>query len=159
ASGSTVYGTRTSLTSGDSLTGGPGTDVLALVGPGGFNLAQLATFTGFDKITLDNLTSQLAILTLGSQPIEVDATGDMEILANSSANWNGSNVINGDPSHATNVWFGGPGLEPVTYDLTSNTFSNVSGVHGNAANATLLIDNSVTAGVASFDSIAFNDKL
>src|SRR5262249_9583266 len=128
ASGSTVYGTRTTLTSGDSLTGGAGTDVLALVGPGFFNVAQLATFAGFEKITLDNVTSQSAFFTLGSQPIEVDATGNTEIIVDSAANWNGSNVINGDPSHATNVSFGDPSLDPVTYDLTSNTFSNVSGI-------------------------------
>ena len=74
-SGSTVYATAATLNAGDSLTGGAGTDVLALVGSGSFGLGQLATFTGFERIRLDNATNQSASLTLGSQPIEVDATG------------------------------------------------------------------------------------
>ena len=66
--------------------GGAGTDVLALVGSGAFNVAQLATFTGFELITLDNATNSYAQLTLGSQPIEVDATGLLSIYAYSTSN-------------------------------------------------------------------------
>ena len=97
-SGSTVYATAATLNAGDSLTGGAGTDVLALVGSGSFRLDQLATFTGFERIRLDNATNYSANLTLGSQPIEVDATGYLSIQVNSPSNWNGSNIINGDAS-------------------------------------------------------------
>jgi hypothetical protein len=159
ASGSTVHGSVATLTPGDSLTGGAGTDVLALVGTGFLHVDQLATFTGFEKITLDNANPQFADLWLGSQPIEVDATGYAYILVDSSANWNGSNVIKGDPAGATNVQFSNSGPNPVTYDLTSNTFSGVSSVGTASIGVTLLIDNSVTAGVGSFTSISANDKL
>ena len=43
---------------GDSLTGGAGTDMLALYGGGNFRVDQLATFTGFESITLNNFTSE-----------------------------------------------------------------------------------------------------
>ena len=134
SSGSTVYATAATLNAGDSLTGGAGTDVLALVGSGSFRLDQLATFTGFERIRLDNATNYSANLTLGSQPIEVDATGFLSIQVNSPSNWNGSNIINGDASRTWNT----TSLNfhiilvkvyqqlPVTYDLTSNTFSHVS---------------------------------
>jgi hypothetical protein len=73
--GNTVYATAATPNAGDSLTGGAGTDVLTLIGSGTFRVDQLASFTGFEKITLDNATTSIASLTLGSQPIEVDATG------------------------------------------------------------------------------------
>ena len=75
AANDTVYATAATLNAGDSLTGGAGTDVLALVGSGTFHVDQLASFTGFERITLNNVTNSFAQLYLGSQPIEVDATG------------------------------------------------------------------------------------
>ena len=42
-----MNGTAATLNSGDSLTGGAGTDALALYGSGTFRVDQLATFTGF----------------------------------------------------------------------------------------------------------------
>src|SRR6187401_341211 len=94
--------TAATLNAGDSLTGGAGTDILALVGSGNFRIDQLATFTGFERIRLNNATNSGASLTLGNQPIEVDATGGLSISVNSPSNWNGSNIINGDASHTWN---------------------------------------------------------
>src|SRR5215510_10762893 len=94
AADDTVYGTAATLNAGDSLTGGAGTDVLALVGGGTFGIDQLATFTGFERIRLDNTTGYYANLTLGNQAIQVDATGYFSIQVNSPSNWNGSNIIN-----------------------------------------------------------------
>jgi hypothetical protein len=110
AANDTAYATSATLNAGDSLAGGVGTDVLALVGSGSFGLDQLATFTGFERIRLDNATNSSASLTLGSQPIEVDATGYLSIQVNSPSNWNGSNIINGDVSH--------------TWDTTNLSFQN-----------------------------------
>ena len=103
--------------------------------------------------------------TLGSQPIEVDATGYLSIQVNSPSNWNGSNIINGDASLTsakTTLCFSNnqgvfPPL-PVTYDLTSNTFSHVS-IYGSGDNITLLINNADTAGVQSFNAGGLGDKL
>src|SRR6266513_1706903 len=83
SSGATVYATAATLNAGDSLTGGAGTDVLELVGSGTFNVGQLASFTGFESIRLDNATNSFANLTLGSQPVELDATlfANFRILA------------------------------------------------------------------------------
>jgi hypothetical protein len=162
AADDTVYATAATLNAGDSLTGGAGTDVLALIGSGTFRVDQLASFTGFERITLDNATNSFAYLSLGSQPIEVDATGYVYIQASSPSNWNGSDIINGDASHSTNIIFSNdqgvyPPL-PVTYDLTSNTLSHVN-VSGSADNITLLINNADTAGVQSFYTFGLGDKL
>src|SRR6516164_3709561 len=72
ASGSTVYATSATLNAGDSLTGGPGTDTLVLVGLGTYRIDQLASFTGFENIKVENNSGNDASLTLGNQPIEVD---------------------------------------------------------------------------------------
>src|SRR4051794_29670434 len=90
AADDTAYATAATLNAGDSLTGGAGTDVLTLIGSGTFRLDQLASFTGFERIGLNNATTSYANLTLGSQPIEVDATGFVFIGVNSPSNWNGS---------------------------------------------------------------------
>jgi hypothetical protein len=167
AADDTVYATAATLNAGDSLTGGAGTDVLALVGSGSFGLGQLATFTGFESIRLDNATNYSASLTLGSQPIEVDATGYLNIQVNSPSNWNGSNIINGDASRAwtttslgfNSSWGYVEGVYqqlPVTYDLTSNTFSHAN-IYGDS-NVTLLINNADTAGIQSFSG-GQNSKL
>ena len=47
---------------------------------------------------------------------------------------------------------------PVTYDLTSNTFSHV-GIYGGGDNITLLINNADAAGVQSFNASGLGDKL
>src|SRR5262245_55662220 len=83
AADDTVYATSVTLNAGDSLTGGAGTDVLVLVGSNSFRIDQLATFTGFERIRLDNATNSFAQLTLGNQPIEVDATGLLDFSVNS----------------------------------------------------------------------------
>ena len=57
AADDTVNGTAATLNSGDSLTGGAGTDVLALSGGGSFHVDQLATFAGFESITLNTSTT------------------------------------------------------------------------------------------------------
>ena len=160
-SGSTVYATAATLNAGDSLTGGAGTDVLALVGSGSFGVDQLATFTGFERIRLDNATNSSANLTLGSQPIEVDATGYLYIQVNSPSNWNGSNIINGDASPVDHdvlkfSQFSSYAVPlPVTYDLTSNTFSHVN-INVAGDDVTLLINNADTAGVQSFNGYGLN---
>src|SRR3984893_10459936 len=102
SSGSKLYATAATLNAGDSLTGGAGTDVLALIGSGTFHVDQLASFTGFERITLDNATNSYAQLYIGGQPIEVDTTGSLNVLVFSPSNWNGSDVINGDASLAYN---------------------------------------------------------
>src|SRR5262249_23705835 len=129
------------------------------VGNGSFRVDQLATFTGFERIALDNETSQFATVTLGSQPIEVDAIGNTEVLANSPASWNGSNIIKGDSAHATYVFLDNSSTGPVTYDLTSNSFSSVYAVDSDSSNVTLLINSSDTAGIGSFTAFGTNDRL
>src|SRR5262249_44559535 len=113
-------------------------------------------------ITLDNATNSFASLTLGSQPIEVDATGYLQVFVNSPSNWNGSDIINVDPSHATYLYFSNSGPTfpppPVTYDLTSNKFSNVN-VSASSDNVTLLINSSDTAGIRSFNAFSASDNL
>src|SRR5262249_14593853 len=149
------------LNPGDSLTGGPGVDVLELVGGGTFDLSGLATFSGFDKVELQNAGSQFASLTPGGQPIEVDVTGNGQIGV-SPSNWNGSDIVNGDTSlgyASTVIYFSNPNYgTPYTYDLTSNTFANVATVY--ATNApTLKINSADAAGVQQFFGVGPNALL
>src|SRR5262245_7939149 len=69
------FNTAATLTAGDSLTGGAGTDTLALYGSGIFRVDQLATFTGFETIALNNFTTDYAHLYLGNQSISVTGSG------------------------------------------------------------------------------------
>jgi hypothetical protein len=170
SSGATVYATAATLNPGDSLTGGAGIDVLELSGSGFFNIDQLASFTGFESIKLDSGTTNgsSAYLTLGSQPIEVDSTGYVEININSPSNWNGSDIINGDSSPPSSshtpwtvLWFSNPGAPstPVNYDLTSNTFSHAS-VYAASNNMSFTINNSALAGIEGFYGYGLvDDKL
>ena len=112
----TVYGTAATLNSGDSLTGGAGTDTLALFGGGTFRVDLLATFTGFENITLSNFTSEKPALFLGSQSVAVTTGGPGSVEVNlgsgavtfqgsggnneyvyswSASNWNAGNSIDG----------------------------------------------------------------
>src|SRR5262245_36729278 len=117
ASDDTVNGTSSTLNAGDSLTGGAGTDALVAVGSGTFRVDQLATFTGFERIRLDNATNSYAQLTLGNQPIEVDATG-YSSLSVTPSNWNGSNIINGISFPTYLSFYNNYPELPVTFDLT-----------------------------------------
>ena len=167
--GNTVYATAATLNAGDSLTGGAGIDVLDLIGSGTFSVDQLAGFTAFESIKVDNPTNSVASLTLGGQPIEVDVTGYLGIQVNSPSNWNSSDIINGDPSSFTTLIFNNFNIlpppsslpSPVTYDLTSNTLSHVAVINGQSfgGDLTLVINNSDTAGVQSFNALGLNDKL
>jgi hypothetical protein len=165
AADDTVYATGATLNAGDSLTGGAGTDVLALVGSASFRVDQLATFTGFENIRLDNTANAFSYLFLGNQPIEVDTTGYLQIQVNSPSNWNGSNIIHGDASLTSNrTWLSFENLQgvypplPVTYDLTSNTFSRVN-ISNVSDNVTLLINNADAAGIQSISGFGQNAKL
>ena len=165
AADDTVYATAATLNAGDSLTGGAGTDVLQLVGSGTFRVDQVGTFTGFETIALDNATNSTAQLTLGSQPIEVDATGYLSVQAISPSNWNGSNIIKGDASQAwatTSLNFYSNWnypQTPATYDLTSNTLSHIGSVTGNGNDLTLLVNSADTTNIQSFSAWGANDRL
>ena len=170
AGNDTVYATADTLNAGDSLTGGAGLDILSLSGTGTFRVDQLAAFTGFERIRVDNATSygSGSTVALDSQAIQVDTTGYVTIQVNSASNWNGSNVINGDPSQTgigTDLIFYNPGsyqgiypLLPVTYDLTANTFSHVRNISVGSS-VTLVINNADTAGVQSFSGFGPSPKL
>ena len=164
ASGLTVYATPATLNAGDSLTGGAGTDILELIGSGTFRVDQLASFTGFERIVLNNATNSFAQLTLGSQPIEVDATGYLSITAFSPSNWNSSDIINGDGSQTYPTTglqfynFSNP-QSPATYDLTYNTFSHIGGVYGGGNDLTLLVNSADTTNIQSFNGGGLDDRL
>ena len=146
AADDTVNGTAATLNPGDSLTGGAGTDTLALYGDGNFRVDQLASFTGFESITLDNATSGDATLYLGKQSIAVTGYGSgsehvflgsgavsfrgtddgyNSIYSNSPSEWNAGNSIDGG-SYRVEVYLNRGGYDNVTYDLTTNTLSHIS---------------------------------
>ena len=55
---------------GGSYTGGSGNDVLALYGSGEFHIEELAIFTGFESIALNNFTSGYAVLCLVAKRLQ-----------------------------------------------------------------------------------------
>jgi hypothetical protein len=162
AGDNTVYGTSATLNAGDSLTGGSGTNVLDLIGSGSFDISQLAAFTGFQRININNATSWYASLVLNDQAIEVDARGYLDIFVNSPSNWNASDIINGDTSYSydtTYLYFGnssGVAQQTSTYDLTSPTLSRVN-IYADGSYITLIINNSVAATAQYFSGLVKDD--
>ena len=132
-----------------------------VIGSGSFDVSKLASFTGVWSIKLDNATNTFASFTLGSQAIEVDATGYLEIFVNSPSNWNSSDIVNGDTYTSTDLSFTNYQYpqQPLTYDLTSNTFSHVNSIYGGGNNLTLLINNADTAGIHSFYGSGTSEEL
>ena len=168
----TVYGTTGTLNPSDSLTGGPGTDTLALSGFGDFRVDQLATFTGFENITLLNdFPGNSAHLYLGSQSIAVTGSGaanvvvhlgggavtfqggggdgNRVVVSDSVNSWNAGNVIDD-----AIISFGGG-----SYDLTTNTLTHIEVLFASNApsDTTVKINSAVAAGVAHFSGN--NDQL
>ena len=177
AADDTVNGTAATLNAGDSLTGGAGTDVLALDGSGAFRVDQLATFTGFESITLNN-TSDEAILFLGSESIAVTGygagweslflgsgavtfvggSGPNRVHSNSASNWNVGNSIDGG-SYGANLDLNSYRAENADYDLTTNTLSHINYLYGYGANLTVKVNSAVAGGVANFSADTFNTEL
>jgi len=111
-----MNGTAATLNAGDRLTGGGGTDTLALYGSGTFRVDQLGSFSGFSNILLNNYANGTASLYLGSQPITVTVnaaslttnvylgsgqttfnagSGSTYFFSTSASNWNSLDAING----------------------------------------------------------------
>ena len=178
AADDTVNGTAATLNSGDSLTGGAGTDTLALYGSGTFRVDQLATFTGFEIITLNNFTSVCGDLYLGSQSIAVTGYGSGaskctwevarsrsreavaidNVYSTSASNWNAGNSIDGGSSRQY-IYLNWNGSDNAVYDLTTNTLSHINYLCGYGANLTVKINSAVAGGVANFYGNGTNAKL
>jgi hypothetical protein len=172
-----VNGTAATLNSGDRLSGGAGTDVLALYGSGDFRVDQLATFTGFESITLNNFTSGGASLYLGSQSIAVTGYGsgsEYLSLGNGAVTFQGGAGYNSVSSSSPSNWTAGNSIDSgsrgevdlntsgsanATYDLTTNTLTHVSYLYGSGTNLTLKINSAVATGVASFYGSGTNTQL
>jgi hypothetical protein len=180
SSGATVYATADTLNAGDRLTGGAGTDVLALSGSGTFHVDQLAAFTGFESITsspdVDDTT-----LYLGSQPISVtgfvrnlylgsgqttydaSSSGSISfIFSNDNSNWNSANVINGGNYGGAPfgiLYLNSSAAANVSYDLTANTLQNIEQLLGFGTNLTLKINSADATGVSIFYGYGYNDQL
>jgi hypothetical protein len=174
----TVNGTAATLNAGDSLTGGAGTNVRALYGSGTFRIDQLAAFTGFESITLNNYTNGSASLYLDSHPVSVTGLGSGSealflgggqttyeggpgynaIYSYTVSNWNPSDVING--GYYGTLYLNHSGLANVTYDLTGNTLQNINYLYAfNGDNLTLKINSADAAGISNFYGGGANDQL
>jgi Tol biopolymer transport system component len=174
AADDTVNGTAATLNAGDGLTGGTGTDTLALNGGGTFLVDQLATFTGFEIIRLGVVGYQSTNLYLGSQSVAVIADGLFPnvggdrgqnavrvylgsgavtcggtnfVYSTSASNWNGHNSIDGGSIYLNTNYSDG------AYDLTTNTLSNINYLffyYSNSENLTVQINSAVAVGVSNF---------
>ena len=133
---------------------------MELIGSGSFDVSQLAKFTGFQRVQINNATNSYAYLTLNNQPVEVDVTGYLSISVGSASNWNGNDIIKGDTLQGwTQLSFYSSSYgTPATYDLTSSTLSHLGTITGGGY-TTLLINNSVTAGVQYFNAWGLDNQL
>jgi hypothetical protein len=171
-----VNATAATLNNGDQLiVGGLGT--LALYGSGTFRVDQLAAFSGFSNITLNNYTNGTATLYLGSQPITVTGLGSGNeslylgsgqttfnggsgynvIWSLSNSTWNSADVING--GNYGQLYLDWSIQANVTYDLTANTFRNINSLYGYGDNLTLKINSADASGVSNFYGEGANDQL
>jgi len=167
----TVSGTAATLNAGDSLAGDDGLDVLALFGSGTFHIDELATFTGFESITLNNFSTGGAYLYLGNQAISVTAVGSgsnivylgsgqttihgngdggSQVRSFASTSWNTDNVIDA----ITTVY-----LHDANYNFTTNTLTNIGTVYVLAPNSTIMINSASAAGIATFLGEGSNSQL
>ncbi|WP_298955016.1 VCBS domain-containing protein [uncultured Methylobacterium sp.] len=130
-----INGTRV-YAGGDRLDGGAGRDVLALLGPGLFNLASLGQFSGFEEVRLVNPTSATAslklrdgadlLVTLGDGGAAASETGGITVeLADSVTTLHGGNesdtilAARGSHLRAGSVIDGGQGFD----NLSLNEYS------------------------------------
>jgi Ca2+-binding RTX toxin-like protein len=173
----TVSGTWATFDSWDSLTGGAGTDTLALSGDGAFRVDQLATFTGFENITLLNdHTGNLASLYLGSQSIAVagygassvavylgsgavtfqggGGGGNRYVVSYSPSSWNAGNAIDG-----AIISLGSAGRVGDLYDLTTNTLSHINLLTVDGSDLTVQINSAAAGGVANFSGQGTGSQL
>jgi hypothetical protein len=173
----TVNGTAATLNAGDQLTGAAGTDVLALYGSGTFHVDQLAVFTGFEGITLNNFTNGPAFLYLGNQAIAVSGFGSGTdyvylgsgattihgggggnyIFSASAANWNAGNAIDG--SQSLYLYLNANGITNATYDLTTNTLTHLNLLNGSGDNLKVKINSANASGILNFSGSGANDQL
>ncbi len=173
----TVNGTAATLNAGDRLTGGAGSDVLALYGSGTFQVDQLTIFTGFEGITLTNFTNDRATLTLGNQSIAVTGygsgseyvnlgsgavtfqggSGDNNVYSYSASNWNAGNSIDGGLYGAVNLNVSG--TVDAVYDLTTNALSHIQQLLGIGDNLTVHINSAVAGGVVAYGASGTNARL
>src|SRR5204863_7036311 len=115
-------------------------------------------FTGFENIQVENVSNTFASLTLGSQPIEVDATGYLQVFVYSFFNYTASAVIYTLSLHDALPIFYNNGNSPVSYDLTANTFSHVNTIY-NSTDLSFLDNNLDIVGIQSFGTDGSNDRL
>jgi hypothetical protein len=179
AADDTVTGTAATLNAGDSLTGGAGIDTLALYGGGTFHVDQLASFTGFESITLINWMYGPSSLFLGGQSITVAGYDDVGlyvylgsgavtfqgnngpnnvVYSTSASNWNAGNSIDGGLLYGR-VYLNSNSTDSAVYDLTTNTLTRIYSLDGLGNNLTVKVNSAVAGGVTSFDAYGTNSKL
>jgi hypothetical protein len=164
------------------LTGGAGLDTLALYGGGTYRVDQLASFTGFENISLNNFDATYAFLYLGSQSIaltgdgigpkyvylgsgEVRATfiqegNGVRVESTSPLNWNAGNwIVGGGNFNLIYVDLNRGHSDGAIYDLTTNTLSNILSLTGYGNNLTVRINSAIAGGVTSFWADGSNSKL
>ena len=117
------------MTSGDSLTGGSGTDTLALTGGGTINLNTPTAFTGFENVTVDNTATTLTLKNAATLAVTLG---------------NGTDTVTGGSGAANATVTLGTGTDTVNLSAGSGT-NTVNGIIGTGA--TLLTTDNLTGGI------------
>ena len=170
-SGEQVVGTSSTLKDADSLSGGAGNDVLALFGPGIFNLGGLATFEGFEEVQLYNESDSAALFLRDGVDIAVTSSGSgtksyflgtgNDVITGGS----GLDVFSASPAELTvgDSLDGGAGTADLlnlygsgVHDLRGIDLSNIEQIDLNGSNRTVLIDQASLTGVTTIFGNASN---
>ena len=165
----TINATSSTLSAGDSITGGVGTDTLALYGTGTFHIDQV-TLGGVESITSNDISGGSRTFYLGSDNYNLslsgagsttiyNGNGTFQIHSSGYAfvytyRWDSSDVFIGGETDFTDLRFGSGG----SFDLRTNTL-HVSEIDTYATGVSLTIDSSVAANVGLFYGGGSNDTL
>ncbi len=137
----TVNATSTTLNAADRLTGGAGSDTLALTGGGTIDLNTLAVLSGFESVTVDNAATTLTLKNAATLSVTLG---------------NGSDVVTGGTGAANAAITLGTGTD--TVNLSAGGGTNTI----NATGTTLLTTDNLTGGsgtdtiVISGNNVTFN---
>jgi T1SS-143 domain-containing protein len=146
-----IIGAGATLNAADSLSGGSGTDTLVLTGSGSFDLNTLASFTGFEKVTLNGVGQSLTLK--NGENLQVTGGNGNTVTLGTSGNdtvafTGGTNTVNTTNAqfNANQTITGGSGADTIKITsaatVVDTAFTHVSGVEtlqlGNFSNSVTL---------------------
>ncbi len=164
AGDSTVNATATTLTAGDVLAGGGGTDVLAIYGQGSFNLNSI-NVTGYEQVRLiNNTTSDSSLVLRTNETTDVVATGTGRVIV--QLNNMMSNVTTAGGNDV--VYMAGGGAANISTGIGTDSIymgSGLATINAGSDNDTIYVDwygfngsSTIDGGTGTLDHLYVNSN-